>query len=131
MAPPALTLRLVPGTFAVCRLPPTAAVPGWALGGPFASLTRTADELSVVCPEAAVPAGVDAEGGWACLGVVGPLAFALVGVLAALTRPLAEAGVSLFAVSTFETDYLLVKRAALAKALAALEAAGHRVEPLP
>lgn len=125
---PSLTLRRLPGRFAVCRLAAEAPVPEWAAGGSFFSVTRAPGELSVVCPEAQVPPGVEAETGWACLGVEGPLELSLVGVLAGLTAPLAAAGVSLFALSTFRTDYLLVKEAALAAAVAALREAGHRVE---
>lgn len=81
----------------------------------------------MVCPEADVPSGVLAEAGWRCLKVQGPLDFALVGVMASLTGPLAAAGVSLFALSTYDTDYLLVKAGNLAQAVDALESAGHTV----
>jgi hypothetical protein len=81
----------------------------------------------VVCPESVVPEGVRREDGWRCLGVRGPLAFELTGVLAALAAPLAAAGVPIFALSTFDTDYLLVPGDRLDAALAALDAAGHRV----
>lgn len=129
--PPEHRLRVepLPGTFAVCRLAPDAAVPAWAAGGPFISVTRTADELSVVCPEPAVPEEVRAERGWRCLRVAGPLAFGLVGVLASLLEPLGRAGVSAFAVSTFDTDYLLVRADDLPRAVDALRAAGHVVCP--
>lgn len=123
-----LTLALLPGTFAVCRLPADAAVPAWAAGGGFASVTRTGGELSVVCPEGAVPAGVRCERGWRCLGVAGTLDFALAGVLASLLGPLAAAGVSVFALSTFDTDYLLVREADLGRAAGALRQAGHAVQ---
>src|SRR4051794_36689059 len=96
-----LTLLAVPGRFAVCRLPAEAAFPAWATG-PFVALTRTAEELSVVCAEEAVPTGVRAEAGWRCLRVAGTQPFTAVGVLASLTGPLAAARVSLFAVSTFD-----------------------------
>ena len=123
-----LQLLVVEGAFAVCKLPPTDAIPVWAAGGSFFSVTRTADELSIVCGEVAVPEGVTCERGWRCLRVAGAMPFSLVGVLASLTAPLASAGVSLFAVSTFDTDYLLVKAGDFAKAVAALRAAGHTVE---
>jgi hypothetical protein len=122
-----LTLTLLDGKFAVCRLDADAPLPGWIAGGPLVSITRTAEELSVVCPEAAVPEGVCCERGWRCLRVAGMLDFSLVGVLAALAAPLAEAGVSVFAVSTFDTDYLLVKGQNLGRAAAALRQAGHSV----
>src|SRR4051812_14437334 len=88
-------LPLVPvaGTYAVCRLGPDAPWPEWASGGHFASVTRAADEVSVVCEQAAVPAGVRCEPGWRCLRVAGTLPFSAVGVLAGLVGPLAAAGV--------------------------------------
>jgi uncharacterized protein len=128
-APRSLTLTLLPDRFAVCRLPPGDPVPAWAdAGGPFVSVSRTPDELSVVCPEANVPAGVRAEAGWRCLRFAGPFAFTEVGVLAAALGPLAAAGVGVLAVSTFDTDYLLVKADQLDSAVGALRAAGHRVD---
>ena len=121
-----LDLDLLPTTFAVCRLPGGAQIPSWARGE-LCSVTRTPDELSVVCPEGEVPREVRHEGGWRCLAVRGPLAFELTGVLASLATPLAEAGVPIFALSTFDTDYLLVAGGGLEKAFAALDGAGHRV----
>ena len=101
-------------------------MPAWATG-PFVSVTRTADELSVVCPEDVVPSEVRAERGWRCLRVAGTLDFSMAGVLAALVGPLAAAGVSVFAVSTFDTDYLLVKDQDLRRAVDVLRNAGHAV----
>jgi len=124
-----LTLQPLSGTFAVCRLAPDAPVPTWASAGAFYSVTRAPDELSVVCPEDLVPAGLRAERGWSCLQVEGPLDLSLTGVLASLAQPLAEAGVSVFAVSTFDTDYLLIRDGQLPAALPALTRAGHRVRP--
>jgi hypothetical protein len=120
-----LRLQLLDPVFAVCRLAHDAPVPPWAAAGPFLALTRTEDELSVVCRRDAVPEGVRCEPGWRCLRVAGPMAFSLVGVLASLLTPLAEAGVSVFAVSTFDTDYVLLKEDDLVRALAALRQAGH------
>ncbi|MBN9518218.1 ACT domain-containing protein [bacterium] len=125
---PPLTLLEVAGRFAVCRLPAGAAVPAWETAGDVFSVTRTADELSVVCRETAVPDGVTCEPDWRALRVAGAMPFTLVGVLAALTAPVARAGVGVFAVSTFDTDYLLVKAERFLEAVAALRAAGHRVE---
>ncbi len=121
------TLVPLDGTFAVCRLTADAPVPAWVGGGPFVSITRTADELSIVCRQEAVPAGVRCEPGWRCLRVAGPLDFSLVGVLASLLAPLAEAGVSVFAVCTFDTDYLLVKQPDFPRAAEMLRQAGHAV----
>ena len=126
MARPELDLQLLEGTWAVARLAPEAPLPGWA-GGSFMSLTRTPEELSVVCAERAVPPGVQCERGWRALKVQGPLDFGLTGILDALTGPLAAAGISLFAISTYDTDYLLLKEARLEEALAVLRAAGHRL----
>jgi hypothetical protein len=124
---PSLDLSLLTGQWAICRLPADAALPAWAVAGRWFSVTRTADELSVVCPEQAVPAGATAELGWVALQVAGPLDFGLTGVLAALAGPLAQAGVSLFAVSTYDTDYVLIKADRLAEGLQALRLAGHRI----
>jgi hypothetical protein len=125
-----LALTLVPGRLAVCRLDPDAMLPTWA-GGAVTSLTRTREELSVVCSEDAVPDDVRAERGFRCLSVAGPIDFALTGVLAALAGPLAAAGISILVLSTFDTDLLLVRDALLAQAAEALRIAGHRVIGLP
>jgi len=129
MTPHHLTLDLLRGTFAVCRLAPDARVPAWVAGGPFVSITRTADELSVVCRQEAVPEGVRCERGWRCLRVAGILDSSLVGVLASLVGPLTEAAVSVFVVSSFDTDYLLVKQENLQRAVAVLRRAGHAFSP--
>jgi hypothetical protein len=127
-SPARLTLAPVAGAYAVCRLEPDAPRPAWAAGGLFTSITRTADEVSVVCEQSAVPPGVQSEPGWRCLRVAGTLDFAQVGVLAGLVDPLAAAVVSVFVVSTFHTDYLLVKEGDLQRALAVLRQHGHTVE---
>lgn len=127
-SPPPLRLVGVPGVFAVCKLPADSPIPGWATTGGVWTVSRTADELSVVCRQDAVPVGVTCEPGWRCLRVAGAMPFTLVGVLASLTAPIARAGVGVFAFSTFDTDYLLVKAADIATAVAALKAAGHAVE---
>jgi hypothetical protein len=124
---PTLDLALVPGTFAVARLAPDAGVPAWASAGPVTSITRTPDELSIVCGAGAVPGDLQAERGWRAIRVAGTIDFALTGILASVLAPLAAAGVSIFAISTFDTDYVLVREAALDRALAALRGAGHRV----
>ncbi|HLB63285.1 MAG TPA: ACT domain-containing protein [Anaerolineales bacterium] len=121
------TLRLFPGRYAACRMDPQAAVPPWAEGGGFVSITRTPDELSIVCPEDRIPATEDGERGWKCLQVVGPFAFEVIGVLASLAGALAEAGVPILSVSTYETDFLFVKDHDLGRASNALIQAGHRV----
>ena len=121
------TLIIMPDEMAVARLEPTSPVPHWALAAPFFSITRTPDELSVLCPSAFLPDGVMAERGWRCLQVAGPLDFELVGVLASLLEPLRLAEVSVFVLSTFDTDYILVKSDQLPQAIAALRQAGCQI----
>jgi hypothetical protein len=122
-----LALEILAGLYAVCRLEPDAELPAWA-EGPFVSLTRARGELSVVCVQDGVPPAVRAERDWRCLRVRGPLGFGLTGILASLASPLASSGVSIFVVSTFDTDYLLVQQRDLDRAVHALERAGHTVE---
>ncbi len=110
---------------AVCSLDGNTAIPHWALQGSFFSVTRTAEELSVVCPESLVPEGVQAERGWRAMRVAGVIEFSVIGVLAGLTVPLAEAGISVFAVSTYDTDYVLVREPELGRAIEVLRRAGH------
>jgi hypothetical protein len=121
-----LRLRVMPGSLAVCRLGPAAAIPAWATGA-FLSATRTPDELSLVCDEATVPDGAQAERGWRALQVEGPLDFGLTGVLAGLATALAAARIPIFVISTFDTDWLLVPGARLDAALDALRRAGYLV----
>ncbi len=121
-----LELAILPESFAVSRLPASAPAPAWARAGHLQSMTRTREELSVVCRTDAVPPEVKSERGWRAIRVAGTLDFALTGVLASLAAPLAEANVSIFALSTHDTDYVLVKGDALERAVAALTAAGHR-----
>lgn len=112
---------------AIARLEAGTEVPAWALTGEFFSITRTPDELSVVAEHARIPSGTPADGGWCALKVEGPLPLSAVGVLHAITGPLAGAGISIFAVSTHDTDYLLVKAEAMGRAVQVLSAAGHAV----
>ena len=122
-----LPLTLLPDPLAVCRLAPDAALPAWADGPGFVSITRTGEELSIVVRQNRVPGDVAAVGPWRALKVQGPLDFALTGILAALTAPLAHAGISLFAIATYDTDYVLVREETVAAAIRVLTAAGHRV----
>ena len=126
--PASLTLTILPGVLAVCRLDPGERVPEWAWAEEPACVARTRDELSVVCRADAVPEGVRAEGGWRCLKAEGPFDFALTGILAAILAPLAAGGIPIFAFSTYDTDYIMVKAENLERAAEALRAAGHRVE---
>jgi hypothetical protein len=122
-----LTLTTLPDTIAVCRLDADAGVPAWATIGTFFSITRTAEELSIVCLQWLVPDAIRCERDWRCLQLAGPIPFSTVGVLASLVQPLAKAAISVFAVSTFDTDYLLVKAADLAQAIDTLRQCGHTV----
>ena len=104
-----LTLQIFEPELAICRLPPTSPIPAWIGDRDFVSVTRTPDELSIVCYEAQVPGEVKAERNWRMLGIKGPLDFSMTGVLASLVSPLSDAGIAVFAISTYNTDYLLVK----------------------
>jgi hypothetical protein len=123
-----MQLLVLPETFAICRLTPDQNIPQWALMHKnLLSITYTAEELSIVCLANAVPAEVQCEKGWKALKVQGPLAFTLTGVLASLTTPLAAGKIPLFALSTFDTDYLLLKQHHLPRAKQILEQYGHMV----
>jgi hypothetical protein len=122
-----LTLELMQEELALSRLEPDAPLPPWAISASFHAVVRTPGELSIVCPSARVPGSVQAQRGWRGLAVRGPLAFELTGVLASLAVPLAQAGVSIFAISTYDTDFVLVRDERLSAAVAALRAAGHDV----
>jgi hypothetical protein len=119
-----LEFTLFPDAFAVARLDPSQPAPVWATGG-FLSITRTADELSVVCRADLIPAEARADRGWRCLKLEGPFALTETGIAAEFTSILAAAGVSVFVISTFDTDYLLVKNEHLPAATASLRKAGH------
>jgi uncharacterized protein len=121
-----IRLRLLPDRYAICRLEPRAEIPPWARGE-LVSVTRTVEELSIVCPEEGVPATARSESGWRCLMVEGPIPFETTGVAAAITSPLAAAGISVFFLSTFDTDYVLVKETVLQQAMDALRKSGCSV----
>jgi uncharacterized protein len=125
-----LNLTLLPEQYAICQFPVDAPVPTWAVKPGLFSITRTADELSVLCLESHVP--VDATGkierGWRAFKFEGPFAFEMTGVLLSVARPLAETGVGIFAVSTYDTDYVLVREIQLQPAITALVRADHKVK---
>lgn len=123
-----MKLVVLEGELAVARLDPGEPVPAWAGEGVVSSVTRTREELSIVCAADVVPPGARAERGWRCLRIAGQIDFALTGVLSSLLRPLADARLSIFALSTYDTDYVLVRADRLAAALECLRAAGHEVE---
>lgn len=122
-----MILNELPARFSVCRLRPDAAVPEPMRGGLLSSVTRTPRELSVVCECDRVPPEVRSESGWAAFEVQGPLDFGLTGILASLSAPIARAELSIFVLSTYDTDYLLVREEAAASATKAWRAEGHRV----
>jgi len=116
-----LTLEISELELAICRLPPTSSIPDWIGKSDFISVTRTRDELSIVCREDLVPDDVKAEHNWRMLGIQGPLDFSMTGVLASLVNPLADAGIAVFVISTYDTDYLLVKEDCFEQALEFLQ----------
>lgn len=119
-------LNLFPELYAVVRLDPTAPLPYW-LPQDFFSITRTQTELSIVCRQESVPKDVRQENDWRCLQVEGPLDFSWTGIIADLTLPLADAGIPVFFFSTFDTDYLLVKKTDLGRTLQILSQEGHQI----
>ena len=128
-AAPRLELSVLPGLFAVCRLPAGSALPSWFQPGPFATVSWSADEVSLVCGQEQVPVDAPArcERDWCCLKLHGPIPFQSTGILLRILQPLADVGIGIFAISTFDTDYVLVKQASRNAAIAALVDAGHRV----
>jgi hypothetical protein len=122
------SLFLFEDSFAICRLDKDAAVPDWATSGDFFSVARTPDELSIVCSQAGVPAGIECEVGWRCLKVESPFQFDLSGMITSIAAPLAGAGVDLFVVATQDSDYLRVKEPDLQQAVLMLSQAGYRVD---
>jgi hypothetical protein len=119
-----MEIAVLPETLAVCRLRASERIPSWALElhEGFVSITRTADELSIVCPQEAVPPDTRVEEDWRALVIPGPIPFEATGVLSALATPLAEAGIPIFAISTYDTDYVLVREKNLERALHVLHA---------
>jgi uncharacterized protein len=123
-----LKLNLLPGKYALCRLDPDGPIPYWALlGDDFVSLTRTSNELSIVCLQENVPEDVKADRDWHCLRVLGSFDFSVAGVHVALAVPLSQAEISVLTIATYETDHILIKEDHLEQAMRVLEAAGHQV----
>jgi uncharacterized protein len=123
-----MTLTPIPGSFAICQLAPDTPLPAWATRGALWSVTRSPTEVSIVCDASGVPPGVRAQLTWRALMIQGPLALDLTGVLASLASPLAAAGIPLFAVSTYDTDYVLVPEADVERAVVVLRHAGHQID---
>lgn len=122
-----LKFRRLTGAYAIVRLAPGVSVPEWAARGEFTSVSRSAEELSIVCPADNVPASVHSPHRWTCLKLEGPFPFSLTGVLLAFIEPLSTNGIPIFAISTFDTDYVLIQEEFAARALTALRKAGHRL----
>ena len=125
MTAPRLAFSCLSDILAICRLEADAPIPSWALLGDFVSITRTADELSVVCRRGDVPSGIRCVKNFRCIKVEGPLGFDQTGIISSLATVLAQAGISVFVVSTFDTDYILVTEDRLEDAVRALSQAGH------
>jgi len=122
-----LPLRIHDEELSVCQLAPNAAVPQDILAHPFAIFIRTKDETTLICPTGLVPKEAKAESGWIALEMIGQYDFALMGMLTQVIAPLEAVGVSILALSTFNTDYVLIKAEKRAAAIAALQMAGHTI----
>jgi hypothetical protein len=120
-------LYLLPGCMAICRLDPEDEPPPWAESGVFSSVTRTKAELTVVCQEENVPAGITCNKHWRCLQIGSVLDFSETGILSSLTAPLAGEGIPVYALSTYSTDLILIKEKDLSRTVLALARAGHRI----
>ncbi len=124
-----LKFRWLPGLYAIVRLAPDSPVPARATKGDFTSITRTADELSIICPAENLPADVPAPHYWICLKLEGPFPFELTGVLLSFIEPLSTNGIPIFAISTYDTDYVLIQEEFAGATFQALDAAGHELWP--
>lgn len=123
-----LILDLLQGNFVICRLPSSSSLPSWAYAGPFISITKTDDELSIITiDDHRLPKDIQCERNWKCLKLKGPFSFDLTGVLASILTPLANAEIPILAVSTFDTDYVLIKEKNLPIAIDVLKQNGHQV----
>ena len=114
--------------YAILRFEPDAPVPDWATHGEFNSISRTADELSIVCPASNLLPNIQAEQRWMCLKLEGPFPFSLTGILLSFIQPLSDNAIPIFAVSTYDTDYVLIQEEFSEKALAILRQAGHELK---
>jgi len=122
-----LSISVLEEVFAICRLDPEVPIPDWAMVGSFHSITRTKDELSVVCSDLRVPRGTVCNRGWRCLKIEGLLDFSLTGILAPLATALADAGISIFSISTYNTDYIMVQEPDLEEAVSVLVKMGYEI----
>jgi hypothetical protein len=122
-----LKFRQLHGTYAIVRLAPDASVPGWATKGEFTSITRTSDELSIVCPTENLPPDVHSSHRWICLKLEGPFPFSLTGILLSFIKPLSDHGIPIFAISTYDTDYVLIQEEFAGAAFQEIQRAGHEL----
>lgn len=123
-----LKFRQLPGHYSIVHLAPVATVPAWAATGDFNSITRTSEELSIVCPANNVPSDVDPGLRWICFKLEGPFAFSQTGILLSFIAPLSSAGVPIFAISTYDTDYVLTPQEGATRAINLLQQAGHELQ---
>jgi len=119
---------LMDGTYAIVRLAPDAPAPQWATKGLFTSISRSVEELSIVCPAENLPQDVETQHRWQCFKLEGPFPFSMTGVLLSFIEPLSSNGIPIFAVSTYDTDYVLIQEEWVGAALTALQNAGHELE---
>src|SRR5215472_13455960 len=124
-----LKFRWLNEPYAIVRLAPQAVVPQWSIRGEFTSISRTADELSIVCPAKNLPRDVDSPHDWICLKLEGPFPFSTTGVLLSFIEPLSSKGIPIFAISTYDTDYVLIQEEFMGAALSILDEAGHELWP--
>jgi hypothetical protein len=125
---PKLTFIILRETFAVCRLDKDAAIPDWVFQGNLFSVTQTKDELSLVCPQINVPRGIICNQGWSCLKVKGPLDLSSTGIISSIAGTLERENISLFSISTYDTDYVMVKEKDLERAIFAFTEAGQKIQ---
>ncbi len=123
--PAKVRLSRLSGSYAVSRLEPASPIPAWADGEGFVSISRSDDELSIVCRAERVPSEIKQDAGWACYKFIGPFAFDETGIVSAVIGPLSAADIGIFVVSTFDGDHMLIKEADVARAESVLDAAGH------
>lgn len=124
--PPAINLRIVPGTYSVARLAPDASIPQWFNGTGFSAMVRSDDELTLVCLQDRVPQEAKAERNWRCFRSLGPIPFNATGILQSLIQPISEQDIGVFVLCTFDGEHILVPEKEWDRAARLLEEAGHR-----
>jgi hypothetical protein len=122
-----LTMKVLEGKFAVCRLNNNELIPEWARNSEFFSITKTSDELSIVCSQDSIPSEITCEKDWRILKIEGPLDFSLIGILSSISTILAQRGIGIFAISTYDTDYILVKHKDINDAIDSLSSERYEI----